>query len=82
MKIRWTCGMSVGPSRWYWSGDWCFGPDECPGEGEIEVSPEDWENLEFPMECAECGQELDPFCAHFEAPDGTTSQDIYDRLYG
>ena len=71
--------MFVGPYKWRWSGDWIYEPDECPGEGEFKVAREEWENLDFPMECTECGADLDPFCDHFTAEDGTTSGEIYNR---
>ncbi len=79
MKVSWSCGMSVGPAHWYWSGDWVFGPDECLGEGEIEVTSEEWEELDYPSKCTECGAELDPFVGHFVAEDGATSADVYRR---
>ena len=81
LTIQWSCEMNVGPSRWYWSGDWVFGPAECMGEGEIEVTREDCENQEFPAQCTECGQPLDPFCDHFVAPDGTTSGAVHRKLF-
>ncbi len=81
MKVSWYCGMSVGPAHWYWSGDWVFGPDECGGEGKLEVTQEEWDDLDFPMKCTACGADLDPFCEHFHAEGGTTSGDVYNQLY-
>ena len=75
--------MIVGPSRWALTlVDWELIPDECGGQGEFQVTQHGWENQEFPMECDSCGQELDPFCAHFEIDDGTTSYDTYTKLFG
>lgn len=42
MKVSWYCGMFVGPSRWIFSGDWVYEPEECYGEGEFECTPEEW----------------------------------------
>jgi len=80
MKVTWHCGMFVGPARWKFSGDWIFEPDECSGEGGFEIDPEEWDDLDFPMECTECAQELDPFCDHFTADTGETSGNLYRRV--
>jgi hypothetical protein len=80
VKVTWNCGMSVGPAYWYWSGDWVYGPDECSGDGEFEIDPEEWEEMTFPMDCSSCGQEMDPFCDHFTADTGETSQELYTRV--
>ncbi len=71
--------MFVGLAKWQWQGDWVFEPDECFGEGEFEVTQEEWDELDFPMTCTDCGAELDPFCDHFTAEDGETSGDVYNR---
>jgi len=72
--------MFVGPSKWRWSGDWVCEPDECFGEGEIEIDPEEWEEMSFLMKCTECGADLDPFCDHFVADTGETSYALYQRI--
>lgn len=75
--------MIVGPPGWAQTlVDWELVPHECGGRGEFQITRYEWENQEFPMECESCGQEMDPFCAHFEIDDGTTSYDIHQKLFG
>jgi hypothetical protein len=80
MKVAWTCEMAIGPASWYWSGDWVYGPGECPGDGEFEIDLKEWDEMTFDMTCTSCGQEMDPFCDHFTADTGETSSDLYNRV--
>lgn len=72
--------MFVGPSRWIFSGDWVYEPEECCDEGEFECTQEEWDDLDFPMTCTKCSAELDPFCDHFIADTGETSYTLYQRV--
>jgi len=72
--------MAIGPACWKLYSDWEFGPDECPGDGEFEILPEEWEDMTFPMTCTSCNQEMDPFCDHFTADTGETSYELYQRV--
>ena len=59
MKALWVCGNYYGPPEWRrcW-GDWCYEPDDCGGEIETEVDPEEWEAEECGAVCPKCGAEL------------------------
>ena len=67
MRILWSCGL---PTKW---NGFFTEPDECSGEGELDVPDVEFHAGSVGVECDECGRYLeDSFHYDPEPPDGST----------
>jgi len=64
VRVKWYCGMYVGPAKW--QGVDRYEPDECCAEGEAEVDREDWQQGSAVVFCTKCGSRLHQADSHLE----------------
>lgn len=75
VKVFWHCGLNT-----KWNGFFTE-PDECPGEGEVEVSDEDFHEGSIWVTCDECGRDLEEPYHYDPEPPTPGTFNRYNQLH-
>ena len=75
MKVFWSCGYPVKSNGFFAE------PDECSGEGEIEVTDEEFHSGGINIECNDCGRYLEDSYHYDPEPPTISTFTRYNQLH-